>query len=605
MTPPAHGARIGVAPSVTDPPSAQYSGPDSFVFSVDDGQGGASQATVSITVATEQNQAPTANPQSLTTPHTIALPVTLTGSDPDLDTLTFAIVTPPAHGVLSGAAPSVTYTPTASYVGSDSFVFSVSDGRGGTASATVTLNVIEPPPNQNPVLNTRGWITTINTPVAITITATDPDGDPLEFSFLRQPYTGTLSGTLPNLVYTPKPGHSGGDSFVVKVTDPHGGFMSSNIAISIAHAVNERQVVISTGAELTTALRWGAPGEEYLLAPGVYTRSTAFTTGDYGLIGLPDHPITFRALDPNNPPEIQGNLVLQSPRYVKLKDIRFTEPPSGHNLNIYPNYWLPPTDVELENLYFKSAPSLTSMANIKATRMDNLVVRNSTFEGWGDQAIDTIGVWGGVIENNTFIGLPGYRQRTGLQLKGETRDLVVRNNYFENAGDRVIQIGGNTDKWLFRGPAEFEAVNVEVYGNRMVGGLSCFAISTQTGSRFHHNTCYMQTLFVGRLLQENKLMKNNQYGTVDHNLFVFPGTLNGEFLNVGVNVDVQTFVFDTNAFYQVDGDDPRFPSLPVPDPNIIDQINPQLVQPGTPTMRIGSTNPVFTGVGADAVNPVP
>ncbi len=47
----------------------------------------------------------------------------------------------PAHGTLSGQGPDLTYTPDANYNGPDSFTYAVSDGRGGTATATVVVTV--------------------------------------------------------------------------------------------------------------------------------------------------------------------------------------------------------------------------------------------------------------------------------------------------------------------------------------------------------------------------------------------------------------------------------------------------------------------------------
>ena len=70
--------------------------------------------------------------------------LTLGGSDPDGDTLTFTVVTPPAHGTLTGTAPSLTYQPAVNYVGADSFSYRVSDGRlSVTATNTITVNPIK------------------------------------------------------------------------------------------------------------------------------------------------------------------------------------------------------------------------------------------------------------------------------------------------------------------------------------------------------------------------------------------------------------------------------------------------------------------------------
>jgi hypothetical protein len=65
----------------------------------------------------------------------------LTGSDPDGDPLTYAIVTGPAHGTLSGTAPNLTFTPTAGYTGTDSFTFTVNDGHVNSAATQVSITV--------------------------------------------------------------------------------------------------------------------------------------------------------------------------------------------------------------------------------------------------------------------------------------------------------------------------------------------------------------------------------------------------------------------------------------------------------------------------------
>ena len=88
------------------------------------------------------NRAPTATPQTLTTVVDTARAVTLAGTDPDADALTFAVATPPSHGSLSGTAPNLTYTPAAGWAGSDSFTFTASDGALTSSPATVTVSTV-------------------------------------------------------------------------------------------------------------------------------------------------------------------------------------------------------------------------------------------------------------------------------------------------------------------------------------------------------------------------------------------------------------------------------------------------------------------------------
>src|SRR5438045_3322383 len=81
----------------------------------------------------------------------------MTASDADGDSLTFSIVTPPAHGTLSAifnptpTSAQVTYTPNANYNGGDSFTFQADDGKGGTSTGTVTItiNPVNDPPTFN------------------------------------------------------------------------------------------------------------------------------------------------------------------------------------------------------------------------------------------------------------------------------------------------------------------------------------------------------------------------------------------------------------------------------------------------------------------------
>ncbi|MCX2576396.1 tandem-95 repeat protein, partial [Pedobacter sandarakinus] len=116
----------------------------------------------------------------------------ITASEADGDPLTFATTTPPANGtVVLNADGTYTYTPKANFNGTDSFVVTVSDGKGG--STTVTINVTVTPVNDAPVATTPVNINTNkNTPVNGTITASDVDGDPLTYTIATPPANGTV-----------------------------------------------------------------------------------------------------------------------------------------------------------------------------------------------------------------------------------------------------------------------------------------------------------------------------------------------------------------------------------------------------------------------------
>ncbi len=167
VSPPSHGNLGSIAgntcagsgpftdsASVTYTPAANYNGPDSFTYKVNDGTSDSSAATVSVTVVAVNDQ-PTADAVSVSTVQNTAKGVTLTGHDVEDCNLTFTITGNPTHGTLgsiganvcAAGSPntdtgSVTYTPTSGYTGSDSFTYKVTDGSAqDSTDATVSITV--------------------------------------------------------------------------------------------------------------------------------------------------------------------------------------------------------------------------------------------------------------------------------------------------------------------------------------------------------------------------------------------------------------------------------------------------------------------------------
>jgi len=310
-------------------PSLNFNGIDTFNYSVSDGtQSDTGSVTVTVTAL---NDAPTADDQSVTTSQDTAVSITLTGSDVDGDSITFAIVAGPSSGTLSNFDSStgvVTYTTNGGFFGSDSFTFNVNDGLVDSNTATISITVEET--NVVPVLDPVGdkitdelalltftatatdsnsgqsltfslagsvpsgasitsagvfsWIpsesqgpgsytfdvvvtddglpplsdsetitVTVNevnsaptadnqsvttqedTFISITLTASDVDGDPLTYSVTFDPSNGQLTGTAPNLTYTPNPSFVGNDSFDFVAND---GLVDSDTA-TVSITVNE------------------------------------------------------------------------------------------------------------------------------------------------------------------------------------------------------------------------------------------------------------------------------------------------------------------------------------------------------------------------------
>ena len=127
---------------ITYYPNADYSGSDSFTYTVTDPYGQTASATVSVTVSAV-NQPPVVSPANAATNMNTAVSVNVLASatDPDGDTLSITGVTNGQNGTVTYSGGSVTYTPTTSFTGSDFFTYSVSDGHGNTVVGTMNVTV--------------------------------------------------------------------------------------------------------------------------------------------------------------------------------------------------------------------------------------------------------------------------------------------------------------------------------------------------------------------------------------------------------------------------------------------------------------------------------
>ena len=201
-TQPSFGSLSGVPPDVHYVPIADYHGSDAFTFIVNDGSLDSEPAEVQLKI-TPVNDAPTADPQSLSTVEDTSTPleVDLSGTDIDGDGLAFTLIQPPANGVLTGLIPNLMYTPNPDFNGLDSLTFITNDGTEDSESAVVDITV--DPINDEPVAGDLAVATLEDAEVTFTLTATDVDSDTLTFTINTAPENGSLSGTIPDLTYTP------------------------------------------------------------------------------------------------------------------------------------------------------------------------------------------------------------------------------------------------------------------------------------------------------------------------------------------------------------------------------------------------------------------
>ncbi|MGR4872430.1 Ig-like domain-containing protein, partial [Variovorax sp. LARHSF232] len=258
-TPPAHGALV-INPdgTYTYTPEPGFSGEDSFVVIADDGNGNLTPIVIALNVLPEapqlvDPQLPGQSFDAVTGTITVNaiedLPVEgrIDALDLQGDLLNFTVDTPPAHGtVVINLDGSYTYTPDPDFSGEDSFIVMVDDGKGNLTPATVVVaigatedapHLVDPQiPGQS--FDPATGITTVTAnegqPVDGAFGVVDPDGDALAITVDTPPAHGALvinpDGTYS---YTPEPGFSGEDSFVVIADDGNGNLTPIVIELNV------------------------------------------------------------------------------------------------------------------------------------------------------------------------------------------------------------------------------------------------------------------------------------------------------------------------------------------------------------------------------------
>ncbi|MGA1864138.1 MAG: Ig-like domain-containing protein, partial [bacterium] len=194
---------------------------------------------------TPLNSVPIAYNQSITTSEDTPKAIILTASDPDLDPLTYTIMTQPSHGTLSGPAPNLTYSPTANYYGSDSFTFKVNDGHGDSNIATLSITITSV--NDPPVANAQIFATQEDVAINKTLSASDIDGDGLIYSIVANGTKGIAvitNASTGAFKYTPNKDINGTDTFSFKVNDGKTYSTTATVTVNIS-PVNDAPVADS------------------------------------------------------------------------------------------------------------------------------------------------------------------------------------------------------------------------------------------------------------------------------------------------------------------------------------------------------------------------
>ncbi|UJF23052.1 Ig-like domain-containing protein [Shewanella sp. OMA3-2] len=161
----------------------------------------------------------------------IDIDVLANDSDADGDELTVSQVSSQFGDTTILGSQHISYTPAVDFIGTDVLVYSISDGKGGTASSELTVTVVA---NRAPVAVDDIANTDDRTSILLNVLAndTDIDGDNLTL-VSGTALQGAVSVESNQLRYTPKPGFDGVDSVSYVINDGAGGEATGQVLVTI------------------------------------------------------------------------------------------------------------------------------------------------------------------------------------------------------------------------------------------------------------------------------------------------------------------------------------------------------------------------------------
>lgn len=346
------------------------------------------------------------------------------------------------------------------------------------------------------------------------------------------------------------------------------------------------------------------PGDRVLLAPGDYSGNFFFRE----VHGANRRPIVIAAADANKPPRFVGptiGLQLSGCSYVELYDLEFTGTDNNAlNIDDGGRPEKPSHHITLRNITVRDIRKRGNVDGIKLSGVGDFLIADCIISGWGDggSGIDMVGCHRGVVTRTTFRD----GGANGLQMKGGSGSIVVRNCRFENAGERALQIGGSTGDDHFRPPLKdmpangrYEAKDVRVEGCTFVGGEAAIAFVNADASVVRFNTIVRPGRYAIRILQERNEPEfiPCRKGVFEDNLIAFRAERWAGAANIGGGTDAPSFTFARNLWFCEDRPDRSTPNLPSKevggitgkDPLFRDPLkNDFAVKPGSPAAKCGA-----------------
>ncbi len=293
---PSHGTlTLNDDGSFTYEPNPNFNGTDGFTYRASDGTADSNVATVTIAV-NSANDAPDALDDAVPTgeDEAVAIDVLANDRDVDADTLSITGLSDPAHGTVVLDGGKINYTPARNYNGPDSFDYTVSDGNGGTDTATVNISVA--PVNDAPVARDDAFTTREDT--AATGNVLDNDTDIDSSGITAREVDGPSHGTLKldadgSYTYTPDADYQGTDSFTYRASDGTLGSRTATVSITVKAVDDAPRIMVTAGSGSRSACLNGDTGRVTLELSDIDSDRLTLDARSSNEVLVPDGDVTF------------------------------------------------------------------------------------------------------------------------------------------------------------------------------------------------------------------------------------------------------------------------------------------------------------------------
>jgi hypothetical protein len=345
-------------------------------------------------------------------------------------------------------------------------------------------------------------------------------------------------------------------------------FYSELVSRTIIVGDNEEHSNLYSAAQIANA------GDTILIKSGIYSGGVYIdglkgNANDYiYIIGKLNDQIIFQG----------GNNAIQlsDPEFLVIENIIFQgQTGNGVNIDDGGDYSSPANNIIIKKCIFHDINATGNNDLLKMSGLDSFLIDSCIFSNGsaGGSGIDMVGCHHGIIQHCRFSDMGS----NAIQAKGGTRNIEIFANYFENCGQRSLNLGGSTGLEFFRPlVANYEAAELYVYSNIIIGSVASIAYVGSVNVEVINNTIINPEKWVIRILQEtvdDQRFEKCGFNKFSNNL-IYLGNLSTE-TNVGPNTSPGSFTFTNNFWYNHENLNWQGPYIPVEDPNQIINLSPE------------------------------